>query len=124
MKKYHEGDKKYACNKCKAYFNSDHHLANHLQKIHSRQESSSFKKCLCKPCNLYFDRPSGLRVHEKSQKHKLQVMACKNQIIYNKKTTANKQNHQKTVVELIDANTEDTRENYASVQDFVSREFI
>ena len=121
MKKYHEGDKKYACNKCKAHFNSDHHLANHLQKIHSRQESSKFKRCLCKPCNLYFDRPSGLRVHEKSQKHKLQVMASKNQSIYGKKSIANKQkaeNHHEI------ANIEDVHENYARAQDFIATEFI
>ena len=136
MKLYHEGDKNYPCTLCEAHFNSDHHLANHLQKIHTRQESNSFKKCLCKPCNLYFDLPSRLRVHERSQKHKYQAMFYKNHNdpSLNENSATNKQkehfeaeNDQETfdeVQQAINANAAHISEDYVSVQDFISKQSV
>ena len=130
----HEGEKNYPCTICEAYFNAEHLLSNHLQKNHSQET----KKYLCEACNERFADSKRLKSHYKSKKHERQVKLNEdknNQIQDIIETNAElkepeiPQDHinlkkVEEAGETVVMETENHKEDYSSVEDFVLKESI
>ena len=130
----HKGEKNYPCTICEAYFNAEHLLSNHLQKNHSQET----KKYLCEACNERFADSKRLKSHYKSKKHDRRAKLNEDKNNQSQDIIENNTELQEPEIsqdhinvkkveeagETVVMETENHKEDYSSVEDFVLKESI
>ncbi len=64
------------CQECNKEFKFKYEYDRHVNKKYPCENKNNNKKYPCKYCNVIFTRPSHLKIHEDTKKHKKRLKHC------------------------------------------------